>query len=78
MQYTHITFDLGAAMKAYQVIWNNPDAWKYIIIHLGDFHTMMAFFGAIGKFVKGSGFEEIIYQADLCTSGSIGGVLSGK
>ena len=39
---------------------------------------MMAYFGAIGKFVKGSGFEEIPYQADLCTSGSIGGVLSGK
>ena len=38
----------------------------------------MAFFGAIGKFVKGSEFEEMIYQADLCPSGSIGGVLSGK
>ena len=39
---------------------------------------MMAFFGAIGKFEKGSGFEEITYQTDLCTSGNIGGVLSGN
>ena len=43
MQYTHITFDIVAAIKAYQVIWNNPDAWKDIIIHLGDFHALMTF-----------------------------------
>ena len=24
VKYTHITMDVGAAMKAFQVIWNNP------------------------------------------------------
>jgi hypothetical protein len=38
MVYTHITLDVGAAIKAYHVIWNNPQAWSDIIIHLGDFH----------------------------------------
>ena len=38
----------------------------------------MAFFGVIGKFISGSGFEEIVYQSDLCTSGSLNAVLSGK
>ena len=28
--------------------------------------------------MKGSGFEEIIFQTEICSSGSIGGILSGK
>ena len=44
MLYTHITMDIGAAIKAYQVIWNNPEIWSDIIIHPGDFHAMMTFF----------------------------------
>ena len=43
-----------------------------------DFLVMMEFFGTIGKLVAGSGFEEVVYQAGLCTSGGIKGVLSGK
>ena len=78
MQYTHITMDVGAAIKAYHVLWNNPQLWSDIIIHLGDFHTMMTFFGVIGSYVKGSGFEEIVFQAGLCSSGTITGVISGK
>ena len=29
-------------------------------------------------FVSGSGFEDILFQAGLCSSGSIAGLLSGK
>ena len=78
MRYCHITLDIGAAMKAYQVVWNNPEIWTDIIIHPGDFHAMMAFFGVIGCYIKGSGFEEILFELDLCSSGSINGVISGK
>ena len=78
MKYTHITLDVGAAIKAYHVIWNNPNLWSDIIIHLGDFHAINAYFGAIGTFVSGSGFEDILFQARLCSAGSLNGVLSGK
>ena len=78
MSYTHITLDVGAAIKAFHVIWNKPDEWSDIIIHLGDFHAMMAFFGVIGRFVESSGFEDVMFQAGLCSSGSIAGVMSGK
>eukprot|EP00112_Aurelia_sp_Birch-Aquarium-sp1_P017646 Seg411.7 transcript_id=Seg411.7/GoldUCD/mRNA.D3Y31 product="hypothetical protein" protein_id=Seg411.7/GoldUCD/D3Y31 len=27
MAYTHITLDVGAAIKAFHVVWNNPHAW---------------------------------------------------
>ena len=39
---------------------------------------MMEFFSIVGKIVQGSGFEDIVYQARLCTSGGINGVLTGK
>ena len=39
---------------------------------------MMAFFGVIGCCVSGRGFEDIFFQAGLCSSGSIAGLLSGK
>ena len=39
---------------------------------------MMEFFGTVGKFILGSGFEEVVYQAGLCTSGGIKGALTGK
>ena len=39
---------------------------------------MMAFFAVIGRLVSSSGFEEVLFQAGHCTSGSITGVISGK
>ena len=33
--------------------------------------------GVIGKLVSGSGFEDIIFQAEICSTGSLNGVLSG-
>ena len=36
MRYTHITLDVGAAIKAFHVVWNNKDQWSNII-HLEIF-----------------------------------------
>ena len=62
MKYTHITVDAGTAAKFYHVIWNNSVVFHNVLIHLGDFHTMMEFVCIIGKIITGSGFEEIVYQ----------------
>ena len=78
MRYTHITLDVVTAIKPFHMLWNDKDRWSNIIIHLGYFHAFMASFGSIRKFVTGSGFEEIVDQAGLCTSGSMTGLLSGK
>ena len=65
-------------VKFFQVIWNNSVEFAKVVIHLGDLHAFMEFFGVIGKLVFSSGFEDVIYQADMCTSGNVRGVLSGK
>ena len=70
--------DAGAAEKYYKVIWNNPDEFKDVIIHLGDFHAFMHPFSNCGKFVTNSGFEEIVYQSRMCSGGGKKPVLSGK
>ena len=69
--------DVGTAIKAYHVVWNDADYWNDIIIHLGDFHAM-TFLDIIGNFISGSSFEEIVCQSRLCTPGSINTLLSGK
>ena len=78
MEYVHVIMDVGAAIKAYHLIWNDPERWQRIIIHLGDFDSFMAFFSVIGKLISGSGFEKTVYQSDLFTSYSLNAVLSGK
>ena len=64
MKYTHIILDLGAAIKAFHVIWNQNEHWKNIIIHLGDFHAFMAFFGCVGKYVTGSFSRKLYFSRD--------------
>ena len=65
-------------MNAYNVLWNYDDKYQDVILQLGDFHFIKENFGAIGGIVAESGFEDIVYQSDICSSGSLLGVLSGS
>ena len=49
MKDTHIILDLGAAIKAFHVIWNQNEHWKNIITHLGDFHAFTEFSDALAS-----------------------------
>ena len=76
--FSRITMDVGAALKAFQVISNNPIIWSDILIHPGNVHIMLMFLSVIGSYLKGSGFEEIIFEAKLCTSVCIKCIMNGK
>lgn len=78
MPFVHLTLDVGAVAKAFQVVWNFPEEYKNVIIHIGDFHLMQENFGIMGQLISNSGFEDIVFQAGLCASGSLNGVLRGK
>ena len=77
MPYVSITLDLGAAMPAYKVVWNNPNIFSNVIIHTGDFHFMKEVFAALGMLIEGSGFEDIAFQSGISTTGSLNGVIAG-
>lgn len=76
--YVNLTLDAGAFVNAYRVLCNYPEMFSNVVLHLGDFHYMKELFGVVGKLVRGSGFEDIIFQAGICSTGSLNGVLSGS
>ena len=78
VKYAHIILDVGANIKAYHLIWNYQEKWKNVIIHLGDFHDFLAFSRITGKYIKCSGFEDIVYQAKFYSPGSLNAVLTDK
>ena len=53
-----------------------PKRFKNIIIHLGDFHFMKNEFNVLGSSVCSSGFEDITFQANICSTGSLNRVLA--
>ena len=78
MPFTSITLDVGAAMSAYNVLWNYSYIYHDVILQLGDFHFVKENFSVIGNIIAESGFENIVYQSGVCSSGSLLGVLSGS
>ena len=78
MPYVNITLDVGAAVSAFKLLWNYPERFGNVIIHLGGFHFIKENFSLIGKLEARSGFEDTIFQAEVCYSGSLSGVLSGS
>lgn len=73
------TFDLGVCMKALPIIWRWPEEFANHVVIIGPFHTSMNYIGMLtGNKMRGSGYAEILFEAQLVTSGSMKGVLSGK
>ena len=78
-KYTINTFDLGVCMKALPLVWKYPEQYRDHIILPGPFHTYMNYIGMITDHkCRGSGYAEIILEAQLVTSGCLRNVLSGK
>ena len=65
-------------MKAYPLIWNNPERFQKHIVMIGSFHVICAYLKMLGKKVNGTGLEDIFVEAGLITTGSLQGVISGK
>lgn len=40
MPYVNVTLDVGAAINAFKTVWNHPDVYKNVVIHLGGFHFL--------------------------------------
>ena len=77
-EYVITTFDLGVCMKAYPLIWNQPQRFEKHIILIGTFHLVCAHLKMIGKKMTGSGLSDVLLEAELITSGSMKGVESGS
>ena len=65
-------------MKALEIIWNEKEKYRDFIVQIGVFHTISAYFNILGKKMDGSGFNEVLFESSICTSGSINRVMKGK
>ena len=50
MPFVNITLDVGAAMNAYKFVWSNPERFKNVVIHLGDFRCIEEKFQVSSRF----------------------------
>ena len=76
--FVYTTFDLGVCMKAYPLIWKYPQMFNRHVVLIGTFHLAMGYYHMIGKKMEGSGFTDVLLEANLASSLSVNGVLSGK
>ncbi|KAK7467983.1 hypothetical protein BaRGS_00036789 [Batillaria attramentaria] len=73
-----IVADQAIYSKAQQLRWGNADFIQHLVLRMGEFHTLMAFLGAIGKRFQQSVLEAILTECGTVASGSMKGVLSGR
>ena len=78
MPFVNVTFDMEAAINCYKLIWNYQHYFSNVVIHQGDFHFLRENFLIIDIIIQASGFEDLAFQAGICTPRSIKSVLSGS
>ena len=64
-------------MKAMPIVWDKPENYRGHVILIGSFNSIMNYLKMIGHKMAGSGYAEILIEANLVTSGYLTGVLSG-
>ena len=78
-EYVLNTFDLGGCMKVLPFIWKFPDEYQKHIVTPGPFHTTMNYINMLtGHKCRGSGYAEILNEAELVTHGCLASALNGK
>ena len=77
-QFTIVTYDLAAALKAYAIQALDAPRFDNVLILLGNFHLEMAFYGAMGTFISESGITSILIETEVLAQGSLMGFLKGK
>ena len=71
-------FPSSTCWYAWTTKFNNQAEYDKHIILIGTFHLVCACMKMIGKRVNGSGLSDILLEAELMSSCSLQGVLSGK
>ena len=72
-----IVFDQAIYAKALEVLWQNKDQFQRLVVRLGSFHTICAFFATIGKRFGDAGLPDVLMESGIVASGSVAGVIEG-
>ena len=61
-----VVLDQAIYAKALEVIWQNQEQFRRLVVRLGSFHTICAFLAAIGKRFGDAGL--VIYLSKVALS----------
>ena len=55
--YTIFTVDQQIFTITVDILWSDPERWKFFIPHIGGMHMVMSFIGCVGKLKEGTGLK---------------------
>ena len=77
-EYAIVHYDLAVAKPAMQIQQAESPKFDNILICFGPFHIELAYFGALGYFLDGSGGAQLLTKTDILAPGSLNTFLMGK
>ena len=77
-KYAVTTFDLGVCMKAYLIIWKNPEFYDDYIVMIVSFRLICAYLKMISKKMNEPELADVLLETGIMSVGSMNGVMSGK
>ena len=66
-----VVLDEAIYAKALEVIWQNQEEFRRLVIRMGSFHTIRSFMAAIGKRFGDAGLGDILMKAELLAQGPL-------
>ena len=73
-----VTCDEGVYHIAREIMMNNPNEFKDIVLCLGSFHLIKVVMGAIGKYLEGGGADTILSETKVFGKNEVKTVLDGS
>jgi hypothetical protein len=72
-----VTLDLQLYSKCMQMR-ENEDIKKKFMFRLGELHIVFAVLKVIGKYIQGSGIDQVLIEAGIYSTTTLGQILEGK
>lgn len=70
--------DQALYSRAKEVVWQNRDQYKDVILMMGHLHILFNFLKVIGQHFECSGLEDVWVESELFGQGTTETVMSGK
>ena len=77
-EFAVVIYDLAIASKAYAIQALEEPRFDKLLILLGTFYVELAFFGAVGTFLNGSGIKIVFAESGVLAKGSLIGFMKGN
>ena len=75
---TLVVLNQATYAKALEIMWNQEEEFKSIVLRMGSFHATCILLSVTGKCFRDGGLRDLLVGSTLVGSGSVNGVLEGR